>query len=75
MPHGHHEDRVKVRQAWCTETAWQTRTWDTFTRGSASYKRSHGPGRVPAKKSGLKPLRGKAWCAERRPPDLGGGKG
>jgi len=75
MPRGNAGDRAKVRQVWCTETAWQTQTWDMFTRGSGSYKRSHGLGRVPAKMSGLKPSHWKARCAEKRPPSLGGGKG
>lgn len=39
-----------------------------------SYKRPHGFGRVPVKKSGLKPSRWKAECVERRPLRLEGGK-
>jgi len=34
MPRCHDGDRVKVRQAWCTETASETRTWGMFTKGS-----------------------------------------
>ena len=33
-PRGNGGDRVKVRQAWCTETASETRTWGMFTKGS-----------------------------------------
>ena len=33
-PCGHHGDRVKDRQAWCTGTTWHTRTWGMFTHGS-----------------------------------------
>src|SRR4029434_8451776 len=39
-----------------------------------SDKRPHGFGRVPVKKSGLKPSRWKAECVERRPLRLEGGK-
>jgi hypothetical protein len=69
-------DRVKVRQAWCTETASQTRTWGKFTMGSLmSYKRPQGFGRVTVKKSGLKPSRWKAGCGESRTSGLERGKG
>ena len=68
-------DTVKVCQAWCTETASYTRTWGTFTMGRLlSDKRPHGFGRVTGKQSGLKPLRWKAECVERRPLRLEGGK-
>src|SRR2546428_4882168 len=68
-------DTVKVCQAWCTETASYTRTWGPFTMGRLlSDKRPHGFGRVTGKQSGLKPLRWKAECVERRPLRLEGGK-
>jgi hypothetical protein len=76
MPGCNGQDRVKARQAWCTEPTWQTRTGDKFTMGSPmSYKRPHGFGRVPVKKSGLKPLRWKAGCGESRTSGLERGKG
>jgi hypothetical protein len=33
MPGCHGQDRVKDRQAWCTEPASYTRTWGMFTMG------------------------------------------
>lgn len=75
-PGGNGPDTVKVRQAWCTETTSQTRTWGKFTMGSLmSYKRPHGSGRVPVKESGLEPSRWKAGCGESRTSGLERGKG
>jgi hypothetical protein len=34
MPGGNNGARVKERQAWCTETTWQTRAGGLLTRGS-----------------------------------------
>ena len=76
MPGCNGPDRVKVRQAWCTETASQTRTWGKFTMGSLTcYKRPQGFGRVPVKKSGFKPSCWKAGCGESRTSGLERGKG
>ena len=75
-PGGNGPDRVKVRQARGTETDSQTRTWSKFTMGSLlSYKRLHGFGRVPVKKSGLKPSSWKAGGGESRTSGLERGKG
>jgi hypothetical protein len=70
MPGCNGQDRVKVRQAWCTEPTWQTRTGGKFTMGSASYKRPPDVSRVSAKASGLKPPSWKAGCGESRTSGL-----
>jgi hypothetical protein len=74
-PGGNGRDRVKVRQARCTEPTWQTRTGGMFIMGSASYKRPSDVSRVPVKASGLKPPSWKAGCGESRTSGLERGKG